>query len=102
MSRIRNVIARFVYEAALRVAGAGKSRARAMRFSHASREAAEQGRWQDAIFSARAAISADPSWTDGYRMLGLAMTHAGNMEGARKAYQRGLEANPRIHAYCER
>lgn len=67
------------------------NRATALRLSDMAWEEIEHGRLVSAIHLARSAIAADPSWRDGYRMLGLAHLRKGEPEQARRAYEQGEE-----------
>jgi len=82
--RVRNL--------ALRVAGSGRSRHRAIHFCKQAWNAIQSKRWEDARFFAEAAVRADSDFPDGYRMLGYARLRVGFQDGARQAYLRGLES----------
>ncbi|MCL4531892.1 MAG: tetratricopeptide repeat protein [Actinobacteria bacterium] len=66
----------------------------ASRLAHESWLAGREGRWQDAAAWAEKAIERDPTYPDGYRMLGFALLRLGSPERARDAYQRGLRVAP--------
>ncbi len=91
---LRNRIARSIYRATFWILSIGRSREQAVRFGHRSWKGITEQDWDTALFYANAAISSDPDWPDGYRMLGLGYEGIGNKTKARNAYRRGLRVAP--------
>jgi predicted Zn-dependent protease len=50
----------------------------------------EAGRPAEAVPCFRAAVDKDPRFSAGWKMLGKALAEAGDAEGARGAYERGI------------
>ena len=62
--------------------------------THKAQQAIEREHWGDAIIGGRLAIACDPSYPDGYVMLGFAYARSGQPEEARKAYEEGARVAP--------
>ena len=65
----------------------------AIGLSHTAWQEMGRKRWDLAIYYARGAVAADPSYAHGYRMLGLAYLRAGAAR-ARESFQDGTRAVP--------
>lgn len=52
----------------------------------------KQERFNDAAMHLRAAVDLDPGYSAAWKLLGKALTGAGDTEGAKDAYRRGIEA----------
>jgi Tfp pilus assembly protein PilF len=66
----------------------------AKRFAWFAWQRIESKDWRSARYFAKAAIAADPSYADGYRMLAVAYDGAGQRIMAREACERGLRMAP--------
>ena len=53
-----------------------------------------RGLWREAIYRWEKAVELDPSYAAAYNDLAIAYEHEGQLEKARKAYERALELNP--------
>ncbi len=62
--------------------------------THKAQQEIEKGHWSDAIIGGRLAVASDPSYPDGYLMLGFAYARSGQPEEARKAYEEGARVAP--------
>src|SRR5437763_15506597 len=55
---------------------------------------AQRGLWREAIYRWEKAVELDPSYAAAYNDLAIAYEHEGQLERARKAYERALEIEP--------
>lgn len=53
-----------------------------------------QGLWREAIFRWERAAEIDPTYAEAYNNLGVGYEHEGQMDKARKAYEKALELDP--------
>ena len=66
----------------------------AMWASYRAWQEGTRGRWPDAIYWAKLALAADPTWGGGHHRLGTAYRGAGSPDRARQAYEQGMRAAP--------
>jgi Flp pilus assembly protein TadD len=57
-------------------------------------EVARRGLWREAIYRWERAVQIDPAYAEAYNDLGVAYEHEGQLEKARKAYEKALELSP--------
>jgi Flp pilus assembly protein TadD len=55
---------------------------------------AQRGLWREAIYRWEKATQLDPSYVAAYNDLGIAYEHEGQLDKARKAYEKALELDP--------
>ena len=55
---------------------------------------AAQGLWREAIFRWQKATEIDPAYAEAYNNLGVGYEHEGQLDKARKAYEKALELEP--------
>src|SRR4029450_6974926 len=55
---------------------------------------AQRGLWREAIYRWEKAVEIDPTYAAGYNDLAIAYEHEGQLEKARKAYEKALELDP--------
>jgi Flp pilus assembly protein TadD len=55
---------------------------------------AQRGLWREAIYRWEKAIEIDPTYAAAYNDLGIAYEHEGQLEKARKAYEKALDLDP--------
>jgi Tfp pilus assembly protein PilF len=55
---------------------------------------AERGLWREAIYRWEKAVELDPRYAAAYNDLAIAYEHEGQLEKARKAYEKALELEP--------
>jgi type IV pilus assembly protein PilF len=55
---------------------------------------AQRGLWREAIYRWEKAVELDPSYAAAYNDLAIAYEHEGQLEKARKAYDKALELDP--------
>ena len=55
---------------------------------------AQRGLWREAIYRWEKAVQLDPSYAAAYNDLAIAYEHEGQLEKARKAYDKALELEP--------
>jgi Tfp pilus assembly protein PilF len=55
---------------------------------------AQRGLWREAIYRWEKAVELDPSYAAAYNDLAIAYEHEGQLEKARKAYDKALELEP--------
>ena len=58
-------------------------------------EVARRGLWREAIYRWERAVQIDPAYAQAYNDLGVAYEHEGQLEKARKAYEKALELEPK-------
>ncbi len=58
-------------------------------------EVAQRGLWREAIYRWERAIEIDPAYAAAYNDLGVAYEHEGQLDKARKAYEKALELEPK-------
>lgn len=58
-------------------------------------EVARRGLWREAIYRWERAVQIDPAYAEAYNDLGVAYEHEGQLEKARKAYEKALELEPK-------
>jgi Flp pilus assembly protein TadD len=57
-------------------------------------DVAQKGLWREAIYRWEKAIEIDPTYAAAYNDLGIAYEHEGQLEKARKAYEKALDLDP--------
>ena len=55
---------------------------------------AQRGLWREAIYRWEKAVELDPSYAAAFNDLAIAYEHEGQLEKARKSYERALEIDP--------
>src|SRR5204863_3765594 len=55
---------------------------------------AQRGLWREAIYRWQKATEVDPSYAAAFNNLAIAFEHEGQLDKARKAYERALELDP--------
>src|SRR6202165_1350954 len=55
---------------------------------------AQRGLWREAIYRWEKAVELDPSYAAAFNDLAIAYEHEGQLDKARKAYERALELDP--------
>jgi Tfp pilus assembly protein PilF len=55
---------------------------------------AQRGLWREAIYRWERAVEIDPTYAAAYNDLAIAYEHEGQLEKARKAYEKALELEP--------
>ena len=55
---------------------------------------AQRGLWREAIYRWEKAVELDPSYAEAYNDLAIAYEHEGQLDKARKAYEKALELAP--------
>jgi type IV pilus assembly protein PilF len=55
---------------------------------------AQRGLWREAIYRWEKAVEIDPGYAAAYNDLAIAYEHEGQLEKARKAYEKALELDP--------
>jgi Tfp pilus assembly protein PilF len=55
---------------------------------------AQKGLWREAIYRWEKAVEIDPSYAAAHNDLAIAYEHEGQLDKARKAYERALELDP--------
>src|SRR5438067_13931112 len=55
---------------------------------------AERGLWREAIYRWEKAVELDPNYAAAYNDLAIAYEHEGQLEKARKAYEKAIELQP--------
>jgi Tfp pilus assembly protein PilF len=55
---------------------------------------AQRGLWREAIYRWEKAIEIDPSYASAYNDLAIGYEHEGQLDKARRAYERALELDP--------
>jgi Tfp pilus assembly protein PilF len=58
-------------------------------------QVAQRGLWREAIFRWEKAAEIDPSYPAAFNNLAVAYEHEGELEKARKAYERAIELDPK-------
>ena len=58
-------------------------------------EVARRGLWREAIYRWERAVQIDPAYAQAYNDLAVAYEHEGQLEKARKAYEKALELEPK-------
>src|SRR5262247_3088046 len=54
----------------------------------------QRGLWREAIYRWEKAVELDPTYAEAYNDLAIAYEHEGQLEKARKAYEKALELSP--------
>jgi Tfp pilus assembly protein PilF len=57
-------------------------------------DVAQRGLWREAIYRWEKAVEIDPKYAAAYNDLAIAYEHEGQLDKARKAYERALELDP--------
>jgi Tfp pilus assembly protein PilF len=57
-------------------------------------DVAQRGLWREAIYRWERAVQIDPNYAAAYNDLGVAYEHEGQLDKARKAYEKALEIEP--------
>jgi len=94
MSTTLDVVGRLLVRLALWVAGSSRSRTRAVWFANMAWKHVGTKQWRDAAFFADAALKADDTLPDAYRMKGYVQLRTGSPETARRSYMDGLRQAP--------
>jgi len=55
---------------------------------------AQRGLWREAIYRWQKATEIDPTYVAAYNNLGIAFEHEGQLDKARKAYEKAIELGP--------
>jgi Flp pilus assembly protein TadD len=55
---------------------------------------AQKGLWREAIYRWQKATELDPAYAAAYNDLGIAYEHEGQLDKARKAYEKAIELDP--------
>jgi len=55
---------------------------------------AQRGLWREAIFRWEKAVEVDPTYAEAYNDLAIGYEHEGQLDRARRAYERALELAP--------
>src|SRR5260221_2837783 len=55
---------------------------------------AQRGLWREAIYRWEKAVELDPSYAPAHNNLAIGYEHEGQLEKARKSYEKALELNP--------
>src|ERR1051325_4153151 len=55
---------------------------------------AQRGLWLEAIYRGEKAVELDPTYAEAYNDLAIAYEHEGQLDKARKAYEKALELAP--------
>lgn len=55
---------------------------------------AQRGLWREAIFRWERAVELDPTYSAAYNNLAVAYEHEGQLDKARRAYEKALELDP--------
>src|SRR4051812_38484539 len=55
---------------------------------------AQRGLWREAIYRWEKAVELDPTYAEAYNDLAIAYEHEGQLDKARKAYEKALELAP--------
>jgi Flp pilus assembly protein TadD len=55
---------------------------------------AQRGLWREAIYRWERAVEIDPTYSAAYNDLAIAYEHEGQLDKARKAYEKALELDP--------
>src|SRR5260221_1646873 len=55
---------------------------------------AQRGLWREAIYRWEKAVDLDPTYAAAYNDLAIAYEHEGQLEKARKAYEKAIELSP--------
>src|SRR5437867_11839391 len=55
---------------------------------------AQKGLWREAIYRWERAVQIDPTYAAAYNDLAIAYEHEGQLEKARKAYEKALQLDP--------
>ncbi len=72
----------------------GKSRGQARSEVEFGMQVAQRGLWREAIYRWVIAVELDPSYAAAFNDLGIAYEHEGQLDKARKAYEKALELDP--------
>ena len=57
-------------------------------------DVAQRGLWREAIYRWERAVQIDPNYAEAYNDLAVAYEHEGQLDKARKAYEKALELAP--------
>lgn len=57
-------------------------------------EVAQRGLWREAIYRWERAVEIDPTYSAAYNDLAVAYEHEGQLDKARRAYEKALELDP--------
>ncbi len=57
-------------------------------------DVAQRGLWREAVFRWEKAVELDPTYAEAYNDLAVAYEHEGQLEKARRAYEKALELEP--------
>jgi len=57
-------------------------------------QVAQRGLWREAIYRWERAVEVDPTYAAAYNDLAIAYEHEGQLDKARKAYEKALEIDP--------
>ncbi len=73
---------------------ATKSRGQARSEVEFGMQVAQRGLWREAIYRWEKAVELDPSYAAAFNDLAIAYEHEGQLDKARKAYEKALELDP--------
>lgn len=73
---------------------AGKSRGQARSEVEFGMQVAQRGLWREAIYRWEKAVELDPTYAAAFNDLAIAYEHEGQLDKARKAYEKALELDP--------
>src|ERR1700747_3256085 len=74
--------------------GGGKSRSGAKSQVEFGIDVAQRGLWREAIYRWERAVEIDPNYAAAYNDLAIAYEHEGQLDKARKDYEKALELDP--------
>jgi len=72
----------------------GKSRGQARSEVEFGMQVAQRGLWREAIYRWAKAVELDPTYAAAFNDLAIAYEHEGQLDKARKAYEKALELDP--------
>jgi Tfp pilus assembly protein PilF len=75
-------------------AGAGGARDEAKAQVEFGIKVAQRGLWREAIYRWERAVEIDPTYAAAFNDLAIAYEHEGQLDKARKAYEKALELDP--------
>ena len=77
-----------------RAESASKARGQARSEVEFGMQVAQRGLWHEAIYRWEKAVELDPSYAAAFNDLAIAYEHEGQLDKARKAYEKALELDP--------
>ena len=94
LGHVVDAVERAIRYVGIRIARRKGDRRFAQRMSYHAKQEIDRGRFPTAKYYAECAIAADPTWRDGYRMLGFAYQRQGDPTRARELYERAAGLFP--------